>query len=436
VKRRITDEGRVTEFECKLLTKTGAVKQCMISGNMYREQGAIEGSVLDITDRKRAEEDKKRIEEQLFHAQKMEAIGTLAGGIAHDFNNILGGILAGLSLIELRLGSDSLHDAEIQEIKGLVLRGADVVGQLLGFARRGKYTVRPVDLAKVIKKMRAMFGRTRRDLTIQYDFAPGLKAVLMDNTQLEQVLLNLFLNAGHAMPDGGRLMLRARDVALSNEQTEVYGVTPGCFVELVIADTGVGMDAATQARIFEPFFTTKPTGLGSGLGLASVYGIIKNHGGMITVDSELGKGTAFTLFLPATDLHPEKDVISSTEIHRGEGTILVVDDEVGLLTSLSKALETLGYKVLTAIGGAEAVEIVREHRDELSLVILDLIMPEMSGAKTYDALRKIAPKLKVLLSSGYSIEGQADELLARGYSGFIQKPFDLARLSAKLKEIL
>jgi two-component system, cell cycle sensor histidine kinase and response regulator CckA len=394
----------------------------------------------DITERKRLEKEREKLQADLFQVQKMEAIGTLAGGVAHDFNNILAGVMGNLSLLELgtrnNFGNNPERDRYIQEIKELVQRGADLNNQLLGFARRGKTEVGPLDLAHAVEKTADMFGRTRRDLVIHQDFASSLMPVLMDYAQIEQVLLNLFINAGHAMPDGGHLILRADNVDLTSEQTETHGAAPGRFVKLVVADTGVGMDEATRARIFEPFFTTKSVGKGTGLGLASVYGIIKGHGGIITVESELGKGTAFSLFLPTTQIAVKKAAFQTQPIHQGEGTILVVDDESILLKSVAQMLASLGYDVLTAATGRDAIEIVREKKNKLSLVILDLTMPEMSGAKTYEAIRAIAPQLKVLLSSGYSIEGQAQELLARGCCGFLKKPYDLGIISAKLKEVL
>ena len=289
-------------------------------------------AVTDITERKQAEQERAELEAQLARAQKLESIGTFAGGIAHDFNNILGGILGGLSLLDLELGEANAHHDDILEMEALVERGAELTRQLLGFARRGKYDVRPLDLARVVRKTIAIFGRTRLDITVQIDVAPGLQAVLMDHSQLEQVLMNLFVNAGQAMGEGGRLIVSAENAVRSREEVAPYGAEPGRFVKLVVADTGVGMDAATLARIFEPFFTTKGPGQGTGLGLASVYGITKSHGGFITVESEVGRGTSFTLFLPATD-RPTAPRMPSRRRRssRGNGTILVVDDEEQIL---------------------------------------------------------------------------------------------------------
>jgi CheY-like chemotaxis protein len=364
----------------------------------------------------------------------MEAIGTLAGGVAHDFNNILGGVLGGLSMLELEFGSSTCQ-AEIDDMKELVRRGADLARQLLGFSRRGKYNVQPLDVCDVVSKTAAMFGRTHRDIVVEQTFKDDLQAALMDHVQLEQVLLNLFVNAAHAMPEGGRLNLQAENAVLGEAEAEATGVKPGPFVKLVVEDSGTGIDPATLPRIFEPFFTTKAPGQGSGLGLASVYGIVRNHGGTVTVESQLGRGTRFTLFVPATEKPATKIPRSQTAIHAGRGTILIVDDEERLLNICDRLLEAMGYRVLTATGGRAAVELMRQQQSEISLVILDLTMPEMSGAKTFEALRKISPTVKILLASGASEDGQAQELLARGCNGFLQKPFDAAALSEKIQSL-
>jgi PAS domain S-box-containing protein len=396
--------------------------------------GRVGDMAWELVERKRAAQDREALQAELVQAQKMEAIGTLAGGVAHDFNNILHGILGGLSLLEIDRSVE--RRGAIQDMKALVERGAELARQLLGFARRGKYDVEPLDLGSVLEKAATMFERTRGDVSIQLEVAPGLKRVLMDHTQLEHALLNLLVNAGHAMLDGGRLRLRAENVVLANEVAQSHRVQPGGFVKLVVSDTGVGMDAATQARIFEPFFTTKERGRGSGLGLASVYGIVESHGGFITVESQLEVGTTFTLFLPATDRASVPPKHDGATVQNGSGTILVVDDEEMVLRVCVRLLRSLGYDVLTASSGKQCIELVREHTNTISLVILDMMMPVMSGRDTYHELRKVAPELKVLLASGFSLEGQAQDLLALGCSGFIQKPFGLAVLSAAVQEVL
>jgi PAS domain S-box-containing protein len=390
----------------------------------------------EIAERRRGEQEREDLQLQLAQAQKMEAVGTLAGGIAHDFNNILAGILGGLALVDLEVEDGSTSKTDIQEMKGLINRGAELTKQLLGFARLGKYDLKPLDLTRVVTKTSAMYGRAHTDITIQLDFAPGLLAVLMDHSQLEQVLLNLLVNAGQAMPLGGHLLLHAENAELADEEGALMGLPPGLYAKLLVTDTGSGMDARTMGRIFEPFFTTKGPGEGTGLGLASVYGIIKNHAGFIGVESEKGKGTTFTLLLPATERQVAEDKTPMAVLQRGTGTILVVDDEPQIVKVCGRLLQKFGYEVLTAPGGRQAIEMVRRYGAKISLVLLDMTMPEMSGRQTYETLQKLVPGIKVLLSSGCSIEGQAQELLDSGCNGFIQKPFDAVVLSAMVQDIL
>jgi PAS domain S-box-containing protein len=440
LERHFAGELPYYDIECRMRHKDGRWVWVHDRGRLITRTAdgkpwMMFGTHADISERKAAEAERLRLEEELRHAQKMEAIGTLAGGVAHDFNNILGGIMGGLSLLELELGDaeNAAHRTEILEMKALVERGADLAKQLLGLGRRGKYDVRPLDLGGVVRRIGAMFGRTRQDVTVSCELAPGLLAVMMDHTQLEQVLLNLALNAGQAMPRGGRLLLRAENTTLA--EGDRPGAAPGRYVKLHVEDSGIGMDAATRERIFEPFFTTKEVGRGSGLGLASVYGIVKNHGGAIGVASEPGVGTVFTLHLPATEERPA-GVVPTTVGAAGRGeTILVVDDEEPIARVCSRMLRKKGYEVLTAVGGRAALELLREH-PEVALVILDLTMPELGGAATYDAIRASAPTVKVLLASGFAEDAQARELLERGCDGFIQKPFDLATLADTVRTLL
>jgi CheY-like chemotaxis protein len=253
---------------------------------------------------------------------------------------------------------------------------------------------------------------------------------------MEQVFMNLYVNAWQAMPGGGEIYLKTEDVLLDEEQAVTYAIKPGKYVKISVTDTGTGMDEKTKDRIFDPFFTTKGMGRGTGLGLATVYGIIKGHKGMINVDSEPGHGTTFNIYLPASEREVVGEKTATRTIARGTETILLVDDEKMVLEVSREILEFLGYRVYAAGSGQEALAVYMEKRNEIDLVILDMIMPGISGGETFDRLRGINSGIKVLLSSGYSIEGQAQEILDRGCNGFLQKPFQLEKLSRKVREML
>jgi signal transduction histidine kinase/ActR/RegA family two-component response regulator len=389
---------------------------------------------MEIEERKTAEARRVELEKQLLQAQKMEAVGTLAGGIAHDFNNLLMGIQGLSSLMLLDTEPATHHYEKLKNIEQYVLKGADLTKQLLGFARGGKYEVRPTDLNELLIKSSQMFGRTKKEISIFTKLDPDLWTVEVDKGQIDQVLLNLYVNAWQAMPGGGSLYLQSKNVILDGN--EIQSVKPGKYVQISIADTGVGMDDRTKERIFEPFFTTKEMGRGTGLGLASAYGIIKSHGGVIAVQSAKGQGTTFVIHFPTSERRPEKEKIGIDMLRRGCETILLVDDEEMILNVTVEMLKRLGYKILTAQSGQEALEIFKRHKEAIDLIILDMIMPGMSGSETYNLLKDILPNIKVLLSSGYSISGEATEILNRGCQGFVQKPFTILKLSYKIRDIL
>jgi CheY-like chemotaxis protein len=366
----------------------------------------------------------------------MEAIGTLAGGIAHDFNNLLMGIQGNASLMLLDVESRHPHHEKLKGIEQYVQSGAELTKQLLGFARGGKYEVKPTDLNDLIKESAEMFGRTRKDITIQRKLQEDLWVAEVDQGQMEQVLLNLYVNAWQAMPGGGELFLQTENVVLEKDYAQPFGIRHGKYIKISVTDTGVGMDKATRERIFDPFFTTKEMGRGTGLGLACAYGIIKNHGGLINVYSEKGEGTTFNIYLPASEKEITEPQATDEEILKGRETVLLVDDEKIIIDVGTQLLHRLGYKVIVARGGKEALDIYEENQDDIDLVILDMIMPDMSGGDTYDKLKEINPSIRVLLASGYSISGQAQAILDRGCKAFIQKPFNLGELSRKVREVL
>jgi PAS domain S-box-containing protein len=379
----------------------------------------------------------KRLEVQFQQAQKMEAIGTLAGGIAHDFNNLLMGIQGYISLMLFNMDSTHPHYENLKRIEEHVRNGASLTSQLLGFARRGKYEVKPADLNQILQRSSEMFERTKKEIKVYREYQQDIWSAEVDSGQIEQLLLNLYVNAWQAMPEGGDLYLETKNVTLGQDYIKPFWLKPGNYVKISVTDTGVGMDEKTQQRIFEPFFTTKEMGRGFGLGLASAYGIVKNHGGFINVYSQVGRGTTFNIYLPASgkELRQKKKSLSG-EILRGTETILLVDDENTITDVVEKALTMMGYKVHLAGGGKEALEVYRKNQDSIALVILDMIMPGLNGGKTYDLLKEINPRVKVVLSSGYSFNGEAAQIMARGCDGFIQKPFGIKELSQKIREIL
>jgi two-component system cell cycle sensor histidine kinase/response regulator CckA len=436
--RRMAGENVIPIYETVLRHKDGSAIDVELNTGIiaYKDKRADLVIIRDITERKRAEKEKRKLETQFHQAQKMEALGTLAGGIAHDFNNLLMGIQGNASLVLCDIDSDHLHYENLRTIEELVQSGAQLTRQLLGFSRRGKYQVKPTDINELIRNNLEMFARTKKEITIHTKYQEGIWPVEVDRGQIEQVLLNLFVNAWQAMPGKGELYLETENVTLTETYIKPHQVNPGGYVKISVADTGVGIDKKTQQRIFDPFFTTKEMGRGTGLGLASSYGIVKNHDGIINVYSEKGKGTTFTIYLPISEKEVRQEKALSEEILKGSETVLLVDDEDFILSVGSRVLKKLGYEVLTASSGEAAIDVYKANKDKIDMVILDMIMPEMGGGDTYDRIKEINPAVKALLSSGYSIDGQATEILQRGCHDFIQKPFDMKGLSQKIREIL
>ncbi len=427
-------------IELETIRKDGSIRHVEISAYLNKDREGepigFRGIALDVTDRKLAEKEKQKLESQLQQAQKMESLGTLAGGIAHDFNNLLMGIQGRTSL--MLMDKEASH-SNIEHLKGIetyVKNAAELTKQLLGFARGGKYEVKATDVNDLIHRNSTLFGRTKKEITIHSKFQEEIWPVEVDPGQIDQVLMNLYVNAWQAMPGGGELYLETENVILDENSVKPFLIEPGRYVKISVTDTGIGMDKEILARIFDPFFTTKEKGRGTGLGLASAYGIIKNHGGFINATSEKGEGTTFNIYLPASESEVVREKALHEDVRTGSETILLVDDEEMIIDVGEQLLEELGYQVLTAIGGKEALEIYRENREQIDMVILDMIMPDMTGGDTYDRLKEINPHVRTLLSSGYSVNGQATDILNRGCNGFIQKPFKMEELSRKLRKIL
>jgi PAS domain S-box-containing protein len=378
----------------------------------------------------------KQLEKQLIQSQKMEAIGTLAGGIAHDFNNLMTTIQGNVSLILSDTDGSYPHYEYLKNIEKQIESGSTLTSQLLGYAKKGKFRVRSIDLNRLVKETSNAFGRARKEISIQQELAEELSSIEVDQGQIEQVLLNLYVNSADAMPGGGDLVLQTRNVTHQDIKIRNYSPQKGKYVLLVVADSGEGMTKEIQERIFDPFFTTKDMGMGTGLGLASVYGIIKSHKGYINVKSARGKETTFYLYFPASGKKVSKQPAEAGEIFKGSGTVLLVDDEEMVLDVGVRLLQKLGYTVLQAGSGRTALKIYKKNKDLIDLVILDIIMPDMSGGEVFDRIKKIKPNVRVLLASGYSIDGQARDILNRGCEDFIQKPFSLMQLSQKISKII
>ncbi len=389
---------------------------------------------MDITER-------KRIEAESQHLQKMEAIGTLAGGMAHDMNNVMAVIMGLASLLELEMAPD---DPKLEDIKAMLeacRRGRNLTQDLLGFARKGKYRRERISLNQEVIDICGLLSRTiPKTIVIDTQLCETLSDARGDPDQISHAVMNICINAVDAMSGHGTLTLATENsVVCESEAVARLELKPGKHVCLRVTDTGRGMDPDILARCFEPFFTTKPKGTGTGLGLSMVYGTIANHGGVVTVKSEPGHGTTVTICIPAfeeADLAPDRDEKVTASLATGTGTILLVDDEASIQSMGQRLLESLGFTVLLAGDGKEALEVYRERRDEITLVVLDLIMPVMDGAETFRRLVEMNPEVKVLLSSGYSRQEKADEIMSLGSKGFTQKPFELHELSQAVAKAL
>ena len=429
--KELLESGEVQGLEMDFNARDGSVLNTQMFARVMEVEN--EAHILSVFYDKTRE---KRLENQFLQAQKMESIGNLAGGIAHDFNNLLMGIEGNVSLMLLDTKESHPHHSMLREIEKNVQSCAQLTRQLLGYARKGKYDVVPLDLNQLIEETSNSFQRARKQIRIYRALAPDLRPVEVDAVQIKQVLYNLYVNAADAMPKGGELFLKTSNLSYKDMRGRTYKPKKNEYVSMVVTDTGMGMDRRVLDHLFEPFFTTKETGKGTGLGLASVYGIVKGHGGYIDVESEQGKGTTFSIYLPASHKTVKRSVQTFNELNRKSGTVMIVDDEKSILEVGSRMLEKLGFTVFKAENGAKAVEIYKAEGGKIDLAIVDMIMPGMDGEELYDRIKEISPNAKILLSSGYDMNGRVTEIMERGCDGFLQKPFSIEELSQRVGEAL
>lgn len=401
---------------------------------IHNDNGQIVGVVLvfrDVTE-------EYEMKEQLQQSQKMDAIGQLAGGVAHDFNNMLGGIVGATELLK-RIHEEEETVELLDIIDQASTSAASLTKKLLAFSQKGKIESTPISVHKAITEATAILQRSiNKKVAIKTDFTASANNVVGDMSQLQNVFLNLGINAGHAMEkQGGTLTYRTTNIQIDQVYCEAspFDITPGEFLQIEVEDTGCGIPLENITKIFEPFYTTKETGKGTGLGLAAVYGSIKQHHGAVTVYSEEGVGTKFHILLPLSDsevTQEEKETIPA----KGEGTILVVDDEQIIRAMAQHMLETLGYKVILAVDGLDGIQKYTEHQQEIDLVIIDVIMPNLDGRSCFLQLQEINPAIKAILSSGFTKDADLNSLFSRGLLGFIHKPYRMVELSRILSQAL
>ncbi len=428
--------GKSSKHEISCFTKSGKRIEILSSASPIMLNGVYKGARVVITDITSI----KEMEKKLLQAQKMEAIGVLAGGIAHDFNNILQAISGYTQILLLNKNPDNPEYKDLKAIEESVQKASSLTKQLLVFARKSESNLKPIDLNKAVSKISDILIRTiPKMIKIELSLEKNLKAINADPIQIEQIIMNIGLNAAHAMPDGGRLMIETINVNYEKNDARDFELDQKEYVLLSISDTGIGMDEETQKHIFEPFFTTKEVDSGTGLGLAMVYGIIKNHKGHINCKSKHGYGTTFSIYFPVIKTLPAainiNDVVEK-ELCKGNETILLVDDEEPLRRLGHDLLERQGFTVISAESGEKALEIYKRNKQIIDLVILDVSMPGMGGYMCFEELRKIDSNVKVIIVTGYSADGKIKEIINSGAAAFVGKPYRLNIILNKIREIL
>jgi PAS domain S-box-containing protein len=441
--KRIMEAGQTEELEEKYLQAGEEIWTQTIKTPIRQEDGKVTGILgvfRDITERKRAEAEREKLQAQLNQVQKMESIGRLAGGIAHDFNNLLVSIIGYAELGMMREAPDNQLYTHLKRIKEAGERAAELTRQILAFSRQQMLEMKTLDLNLVISEFVPMLRRLiGEDIVLQTRLADNLPPIKADKGQLEQVLMNLIVNARDAMPDGGKLIIKTAYVVLDEAYVAKHlGAQLGPQVLLAVSDTGHGIDAAIQQHIFEPFFTTKEREQGTGLGLATVFGIIKQHQGNIWVYSDPDKGTTFKIYLPLADapVSTEKVVGLNTDTLQGTETVLVVEDEAGVRLLVDETLRAHGYHVLAAEDPLEGLELAATHESPIDLLLTDVVMPHMNGRELYRKLALVRPDLKVLYISGYTDNMIAHQGVLEQGVAFLQKPFTIGGLLQKMRAVL
>jgi len=428
--------GDVRNYEMSLMSKNNEKR--IISWNSINERDS-DGNIVFITIIGSDVTEKKKLEERMIQSQRLEAVGTLAGGLAHDFNNILTNITGYTSLLKLQLEKTHPIYKKILSIDRSAFRAAKITKQLLSFAKEEKYDVEPIDLNSTVKSVYQIIRETfDKRIAIALNLDSDLHIIEGDSGQLEQILLNLCINARDSLQQKGTITIGTRNVRFSKPYSDpLFNAPSGSYVLLQVSDNGKGMKPEILQKIFEPFFTTKSNG--TGMGLAMVYGIVKSHGGFIKIESELDHGSTFNVYFPRLKKRPvakKQKQYKQKQSKKGKETILFIDNEENVTEAANIYLTELGYNVFTAVNGKEALNTFCEHMDDIDIVVLDVILPEISGKETFIELIKIKPDLKILISSGYTIDNDVREMLSNGALDFIQKPFSFEQLAGLIRKFL
>jgi len=419
-------------YNFKCVTKSGNKKdlRVRVSKYCYGKAHYIQGIIEDVSE-------EKKLELQFLQSQKMEALGKLAGGVAHEFNNLLTGILGYAELLDT-IYTDGKMKSAVEVILKSSRKAAKLTGQLLNFSRRGEFNPEPLNLNDSIKDVLMLVGKfINKDIDIIENLDKNLNLIEADSCQIEQAIINILLNSIDAIPKGGKIFISSVNTYLNEKFCKIIGtLEPGNYVKISITDTGIGMTEETKQKAFEPFFSTKEKGEGTGLGLSTVYGIVKKHRGHINIFSEINQGTTVNLYFKQSESEKRLAESNQTELFFGKGSVLVIDDEKSVRSICQDMLNILGFNVYSASSGEEGITIMQKYSNEIKIVILDMIMPDMCGERTFYKIKEINPDAKVLIASGYSQNPKVENILKHGAKLFLQKPFQLKELSDAIKTTL